>query len=98
MSLVDDALVKVADSINEKRRQELFKIYENADVFKELARIRDAGTYDKGNKSKSMRLLASLPVEVDAFFSKVYGDDYYKDPSFFKTRFTEWTVVSPDKQ
>lgn len=91
-------LIKIADAVNAKRRQELIDIYDTGDMLKEIAKTRESGEYDKGNKSKSMRKIASIPVEVDIFLTKLYGEDYYKDPSFFKTRFTEWAVVDPKKQ
>lgn len=94
-----EALGKVADAINEKRRREIFQIYENTSVFKRLHELRQDGVFKNGAKSNNMRKVATIPFEVDLFFSKVYGDDYYKDPDFFTKRFTEWNVngdVSPE--
>lgn len=85
---------KLAGEVNKKRQQEIFDIYSHTNIFDEYIRqARQFGTFNKGNKSKSMRKIASFPVEVDAFFIKVYGADYYKDPHFFTRVHPEWRVV-----
>jgi len=86
------ATKKVADSVNAKRRSEVFNLYQNKPVFDYLSQLRRDGVYNKGNKSKSMKLLASIPIELDIFFSRVYGEDYFKDPDFFTKRYSEWNV------
>lgn len=92
------ATTKIADAINRKRRQEIFEIYNQKTVFSEYIRqARESGQFQKGNKSKSMRKVASLPMEVDQFFSKVYGKDYYKDTNFFNKHHPEWLVIDPLK-
>lgn len=91
---LSDHLVKLADSVNRKRQLEIFQIYsKNNDFDKYIAEAKAKGTFEKGNKSKSMRKIASFPVEVDAFFTKVYGEDYYKDPEFFTKLHLEWSVI-----
>jgi hypothetical protein len=87
------SIATIAETINKKRRAELFKIYDTAGHFKALEYIRSQHVFDKGNKSKSMRKLASYPIYVDEFFTKVYGKDYYKDPDFFVKYAPEWLVV-----
>jgi hypothetical protein len=88
-----EKLVGIADTINHKRREEIFRTYQNSDLMNELQKIRSLGIYNKGNKSKTMRKVASIPFEVDAFFTKVYGPNYYKDKDFFKTEAPEWSVL-----
>jgi hypothetical protein len=39
-----------------------------------------------------------MPVEVDKFFSDVYGEDYYKDPDFFRKHAPEWMVFDPNQR
>lgn len=87
------SIINVADMINRKRRAELLKVYESADIAKALHKMRESHIYDKGSKSKSMRKIASYPIEVDHFFTKVYGPDYYKDKDFFSKHHKEWLVV-----
>lgn len=90
-------VIKLADRINKKRRQELINIYDSTSVFKALEYIRSQQIYDKGNKSKTMRKIASMPIEVDQFFEKIYGKDYYKDKDFFTNIAPEWTTIDPKK-
>lgn len=86
-------IINIADRVNSKRRQELLRVYDNTDIFKELEKIRQSHQFDRGNKDKSMRKIASIPIEVDHFFTKVYGKDYYKDKDFFTKHHKEWLVI-----
>jgi hypothetical protein len=91
---VNAAIRKVADRINAKRRRELIEIYSGNTVFKDYVQdARKYKTFVEGNKSKSMRKIASMPMEVDAFFSRVYGNDYYKEKDFFTKHAPEWSVI-----
>lgn len=90
------AIRKVADSINAQRKRELFQQFTlSSHEFIEIQRLKYEGTYNKGNTSKSMRKIASLPAIVDEFFTKTYGRDYYKDKDFFKKHYNEWALVDP---
>lgn len=91
---LDASIRKLADEINVKRQLEINKIYSGKNIFDEyIGLAREHGTFEKGNKSKSMRKIATFPVEVDQFFVKVYGENYYKDPDFFSKLHPEWRVV-----
>jgi len=93
-----DALIEIADRINQKRRMEVIETFKTGQgLYEEFKRMKDHGVYEKGNKTKTMRLIALIPPEIDRFFTDIYGKDYYKDKSFFKTRHPEWTVVEPSK-
>lgn len=93
-----EATVKIADAVNKKRRNEIFQIYNKKNFFNEyIKNARESGQFQKGNKSKTMRKVASFPLEVDQFFTKVYGRDYYKDPKFFTKHHPEWMVIDPLK-
>jgi hypothetical protein len=93
-----DSFIKVADKINQKRRQEIFDLYANKDGFlSALKKIRDSERYRKGSKSKVWRLVASYPEVVHDFFRKVYGEDYYKDKDFFKKYGREWLTIREDQ-
>lgn len=93
MSIIDDALIKIADNINKKRREELFNFFTSWDnpVKQYILRLKKSGVYKKGSKSKVWKKVASMPYEVDQFFTRVYGKDYYKEKDFFD-RFPEWKV------
>ena len=97
-SAFDASIRKLADEINTKRQLEINQIYSGKNEFDEyVGYAREHGVFEKGNKSKSMRKIASFPVEVDQFFTKVYGDNYYKDPDFFKKYHNEWAVIKNSK-
>jgi len=90
----DSAVRKLADQINAKRQKEILQIYSGKNEFDEyIGYAREHKVFEKGNKSKSMRKIATFPVEVDQFFTKVYGSSYYKDPNFFTKHHPEWRVV-----
>lgn len=88
MSEFDDAINKVVEDINSKRRQELLELKFNDTSFKKYIReLRKAP--NRKNKANWKRV-ASMPVEVDKFFTDIYGKDYYKDKDFFKKYAPEW--------
>lgn len=90
------ALRKVAEKINQTRRMEIMNLIEsNHPIHEYLHNIRNSEVFAKGNKSKSMRKIATVPAVVDTFFTKIYGKDYYKDPSFFTKHYQEWAVLNP---
>lgn len=90
----DASIRRLADEINEKRQLEINQIYAGKNDFDEyIGHAREHGTFEKGNKSRSMRKIATFPIEVDQFFTKVYGENYYKDPDFFKRYHNEWSVI-----
>jgi hypothetical protein len=82
---IKESVIKTADRINSSRRREILSIYSNTELFKQLRRM---GAQVKSDSGK--RLIATLPAEVDMFFTKVYGRDYYKDPDFFTKHHSEW--------
>jgi hypothetical protein len=85
-------VVDIADDINKKRRKEIIETFENRKILSYLHTLREQGTYIKGNKSKTMRLIAHIPIEVDIFFERIYGKEYYKDDKFFK-EYPEWLTI-----
>ncbi len=90
------AIVKIADSINQARRDELIRVYsQDSDFNKYVSQVRAEKLFKHGNKSKSMRKIASMPRVVDEFFTKLYGSDYFKDPDFFVKTAPEWAVIDP---
>jgi len=92
---IKEAIGKVADRINHRRRTELLNILDGKSALYAYAkRMRELQVFNHGNKSKSMRKIASMPAEIDAFFTKLYGPDYYKERDFFDRFASEWKVVS----
>jgi hypothetical protein len=82
---VKASIMKTADHINSKNRRQILSIYSKTNLFQELKKL---GKQVKSDSGK--RLVATLPTEVDMFFTKVYGRDYYKDPDFFTKHHSEW--------
>lgn len=92
-----DIVAKVADKVNAKRRKEVLNIYRNGAVFDFIKKARKSEVYQEGKKGGvRMRKVATVPTEVDVFFSRIYGNDYYKDPDFFTKKHQEWRVVDPN--
>ena len=92
-----DILYKVAEKVNAKRRREVLSIYRNSSVFDFIKNTRKSGEFQEGKKDGvRMRKVATVPVEVDVFFSRLYGADYYKNPDFFTKMHQEWRVVDPN--
>lgn len=93
-----NTVIKVAEMINNRRRKELLRIYLNDSIFDHIKSVRKSGVFDEGKRQGvRMRKVASLPIEVDMFFSRVYGQDYYKDPDFFTKVHSEWRVVDANR-
>ncbi len=91
-----DIVFKVAEKVNAKRRREVLSVYRNSAVFDFIKKTRKSGEYQEGKKKGvRMRKVASIPHEVDVFFTRLYGVNYYKDPDFFVKRHQEWRVVDP---
>ncbi len=93
----NDQVRKLADRVNQKRREELISVYNSTSVLKALDYIRSQQIYDKGNKSKTMRKIASIPLDVDLFFQKIYGEEYFKEKDFFTRIAPEWAVIDHKK-
>lgn len=93
MNILDETLAKIADEINEKRRRELFDFFYSYDnpIKNYINELRKSEIYKKGSKSKVWKMVALIPPEVDRFFSRIYGADYYKQKDFFD-KFPEWKV------
>lgn len=88
------ATVKIADAINKKRRQEIINVYSSSAAFDYIKKMRKEGVFDTGKtKGARMKKVASVPLEVDRFFTKLYGEDYYKDKDFFLKIAPEWRVT-----
>jgi hypothetical protein len=95
---IDKIIHNIAEGINKKRREEVIRIYSSDNSFwKSIREAKTFDTYTKGNKSKSMRKIASIPDEVDVWFSRIYGPDYYKDKDFFVKVAPEWSVIDRSK-
>lgn len=92
MSDFEEAILKVANKVNSQRRKELRDVYTNRSEFKEFLR-KHKQYYEHPKGGAHWRLHASFPVVVDDFFSNMYGQDYYKDPDFFKKHYPEWLAI-----
>lgn len=89
---------KVIERVNNDRRKELFDALNGSEILREQLhydRVHD--TYKYGSRDKTWRKIATIPAEVDAFFCRLYGPDYYKDKDFFTKKYTEWNTIDPLK-
>ena len=92
ISNFDEAIQKIASNINKKRADEILTFVHKKTWFSEyMKKVRNAGG-SKPSKSKVWKKIAEMPMEVDHFFVRLYGPDYFKDKDFFK-RFPEWTTT-----
>lgn len=90
----NEALREIADDINIKYRHTLLHYLNDTTEFtKYIQDNKQAETFVKGNKTKTMHKVASMPTEVDEFFTRIYGENYYKDPKFFERIAPEWKVI-----
>jgi hypothetical protein len=89
---------KVIERVNNDRRKELFDALNGSELLREQLhydRVHD--TYKHGSKDKTWRKIATIPAEVDAFFCRMYGENYFKDKNFFQKYAPEWLVVDARK-
>jgi hypothetical protein len=94
-----EALIKIANDINRKRKNELLHFFSsNSDIQQYIQQLKYKGTFNKNSKSGVWRKIATMPIEVDKFFTDMYGKDYFKDKEFFTKRHPEWAVFDPFKR
>ncbi|MEM4134603.1 MAG: hypothetical protein QXV73_05340 [Candidatus Micrarchaeia archaeon] len=90
----DEAIQKIAREINRKRQEEVLTFFNKRTWFSDyIKKVKMLGIYDKPSKSKVWRKIAEMPPEVDHFFTRIYGSDYFKDKNFFTKIHTEWRVT-----
>lgn len=97
-SIEDRALKKIVNSINRKRQAQIEEAYDDEGVTQSVLLEDKKAHWDKNPAGKAgWQKIASIPMEVDRWFTKVYGADYYKDPEFFTKKHPEWRVVDIKK-
>lgn len=93
----NEAIRKIAENINKRRRAEIFKFFfENTDFSKYIQEVKKSGINKKRQGKAHWRKIASMPTEVDEFFQKIYGKNYYKDKDFFIKHAPEWMTLTPE--
>jgi len=93
MSDLKSTVIKnVANLINEKRRQELFKLYYTKNEFKDYIENFKKNKLDPRSKSKVWKKIATMPKIVDEYFQKTYGVNYFRDKDFFDRWGKEWKL------
>lgn len=86
---------KIIDSINKKRERELIESNDPNGVVKKYLQEQRKFAGNKRTGKAGWIKIATIPYEVDQWFIKMYGENYYKDKSFFE-RFPEWKVINSD--
>lgn len=96
MDIIDKAITKIVNSIN-KDRQDQLSIANAPDgqVQAWMNEQRKLG-YKRSGKAGWVKI-ATIPMVVDQWFTKMYGADYFKDPDFFDKMYPEWKVVKNTK-
>lgn len=90
----EKALKKIVDSINKRRQAQVEAAYDENGFIQSVITEDKKEHWDKNPVGKAgWQKIASIPLEVDRWFSKFYGADYYKDPEFFTKKHPEWRVV-----
>lgn len=93
-SIEDRALKKIVDSINRRRQRQIEDAYDKGGLTQVVLTEDKRCHWDKNPVGKAgWQKVASIPMEVDRWFTEVYGADYYKDPEFFTKKHPEWRVV-----
>ncbi len=88
-----EAIRTIAESINKRRRTELMQIYTEDNPYMKYIKELKAKQVNK-KRAGNLKRVASYPIEIDKFFTKLYGPDYYKDPDFFNRIAPEWKVTT----
>jgi len=87
------AVKKVVEAINRKRQRQIEAAYDpNGDIQAKLLEEKKNRWYQKPVGKAGWQKIATIPAEVDHWFTKVYGPDYYKEKDFFTKRHPEWLV------
>jgi len=91
-----NVFVKIADEINFQRRQEIASIYTSPEIVGWVNEMKKNNWDSKRHGKAGWRRIASIPVVVDNFLTKVYGENYYKNKNFLKKMCKEWLIINPD--
>ena len=94
----DHKLKSLVDSLNQKHYIDIVDSLDNplSSFNQQMEAIRAQEIAQRAWKSgkKDMRLLAVLTPEQDHAFSKAYGENYYRDPNFFKKEFPQTLALA----
>ncbi len=89
------AVKKVIEAINHKRQRAITEAYNpKGEIQTVLTEEKKNRWYQKPVGQAGWQKIASIPMEVDQWFTKMYGADYYKNPDFFTKMYPEWRVVA----
>ena len=96
---VQKAVKKVVEAINRKRQKQIEEAYDPQGVVQaHLTEEKRSRWYQNPVGKAGWQKVATIPVEVDRWFVKMYGEDYYKDPDFFRKHAPEWMVFDPNQR
>lgn len=88
------AVKKVVEAINRKRQKQIEDAYDPQGIVQtQLTEEKRTRWYQAPVGKAGWQKIATIPIEVDQWFVKMYGEDYYKDPDFFTKRHPEWRVT-----
>lgn len=96
--IVQKAIDKVVDDMNKKRKATIDWMYDDKDVVQKWMREQKKDRWNSTPQGKAgWKKIATIPMEVDKIFTKMYGADYFKDKDFFEKIAPEWKIVKNSK-
>ena len=98
MDIQQKALNKIVASINRKRQFGAEVAQHPPEEVKKWMEDQQRERWNaKPVGQAGWKKIATIPLIVDQFFTKAYGENYYKDPDFFE-KFPEWKVTKDTRQ
>jgi len=86
---------KVIDSVNKNKELGIKQATDPKGVIQQSLRKEQYLAGHKRTGKAHWIKIATIPIEVDEWFTKMYGPDYFKDKDFFE-HYKEWKVVKGD--
>lgn len=92
------ALGKIVAGINRKRQLGADFATRPPEEVKKWMEDQQKERWDNRPMGKAgWKKIATIPLVVDQFFTKMYGVDYYKDKDFFE-KYPEWKLAKDTRQ
>jgi len=90
------AVTKIVTALNRKRQAEYAQALDPQGEVKKWVEKQRQAKFKRTGKAGWVKI-ASVPLIVDQFFVKIYGDEYYKEKDFFE-HYPEWKVVEDTRK
>lgn len=87
---------RIVDALNRKRQAEFAQAMDPRGEVRKWVEEQRKAKFKRTGKAGWVKI-ASVPLVVDQFFVKLYGNEYYKDKDFFE-HYPEWKVVEDTRK